>query len=578
MRGAAYESAPAAVDEHRWWWTVLSISVIVSIVAVTAVILPAVHYHYAGSDASNYTNNAFRRSYGLTTAEEFVPAEWTGIDQQAIGRAFTDARFMDAGGDGLGMMTPFVPVTGNRIQMHHDNLTARAAALALDLGSGQRAMSYLNYVFTALAVVAMFGIVRSITGSNVAAFVSATALALLPSEIMGARILLSEALAQLLWLVFAWAVIATRASWPSLILVLLVMTRPEFFVVLLAYALWVGWSRRFSLANLLALGLGSIAAGDGFLPTTGAFASLPSAALTVGAVAIGVVAGLVARGATPSTARDPEERSSAWVRWSILIALVSALLFELVRSTLDAREQLGPIEGQRFSTLGLLFGSAGVPLVVAGVTGLFLGAAMLRDRVPPVLGILCVPQLFVFVSMAASPDNQFYWTRRFHVFVYPTLCAGLGLLVACMCWQWSRTRATLAALLVGLACVVGMVPWMSRLETGSFEWRRLRAFHSSASQLPPESIVILPASSGGLKAQLPLRTVHGVWSFAVWDRAAAASVLRAAPGISSHPVLVEHAVANELGLEIVREGPLLDVDVSESEHFPLQLVEIAVPP
>lgn len=555
----------------------LAVCVIAALVVTVAALFPPMHQHYAGGDAADYINNAFRRSYETTSAERFAPPAWGDVDWRLMGSAFTDGRYLNSDRDdrAQGLMTNYVRVFDGRVDIAHDDLTARVAAAALDLGMGQRQVGYLNYLFLGCSAVALFGICRSLRLNILSALLAGALLVVIPSQIMGARYLLSEALAQALWLGMVWWVLRTRAKQAAafLPLVLLVMARPEFAVVAIAFAFWVGWVCWWHPVNLVTVVASGLLGSDiSFLgPLRG-----PTA--MAGAVLVGVVAGRAAQPAlrliTRSTVERALARPAAAPITSVAI-LVGIVAMELVRRRLDPGGAVGPIEYQMYSTLGLIRDAVGWPIVVLGVVGLVWHSERIVVRSPLVLGLMVAPLLVVFASMHSSPPSIHFWTRRFHLVVFPAMLVGLALLHASVLEGRRRGRFALAAL-VAVVALSGLVSPLQRLDRDAFAWRYTRDFHEDVARLPSDAVVLLPRTSAGLKAQLPMRTVHGLYSFVVYDALAAREVLEQVDGRTE--VLIDADLAAKVGLPVGGPSRVMRVRVSPEEGSSLELRTLCASP
>lgn len=583
--------APVGTPARPWRGAAEIAGVLVLLAAVVCALAawhPPEYAHYAGQDASLYVNNALKDELAQPPASSFFPPEVATeqLDVQRVGRALTDGKFLDEGSTThLGRMTPYATVTVDlRVDLPYDLFVSDVSSAALWAGAGQRDIGYISYLCFFGIGALLFLLGRQVTGRIAASAVGALVLILIPSMVEGARITMSEGLATILWLALVLGVSVTRGRcpWVLLLLIPLCLTRAEFLLVLAAAAAWAGWRRSRSPALAL-VAMGCVVA----VPTIGLFNIFPSLGSHHVSTALLVVVpypgGAAARWAWDRWWRSrpacdeamPAQPSARALRTFWVLALGGVCAAEIIRRLLLEGGSLGPIRWQRYSTLELLGSSLGwLPLLV-GVVGLIVGSRLLIAKVPPVVAAMASPMLFVFLWMSAVVPNEFFWTRRFHQLVYPVVALGVVLaLDALLRLEVLQRWRVPTAIGVAVLAVLSPTPGMADLDRSLLSWENVSAFHSSAQQIPQGSVVLLDTSGGSLKAQLPLRTVEGLWTYIVWEPEPAEPAVDALLG-TGRPVYAAPAVVEEMGLTPTGEAINLDVPVSDTETYavPLDLVQ-----
>lgn len=511
---------------------------------------PPQRWLYGGTDASNYFNNAARHAEPSEPAWDFLPADWQLDDDQA--EEVTSVLLDDDG-----RMSKFSTVRDGRVGLAQYNLYARLLQGAYDLDPDQLPW-FVNYVLWAGLCVVLALLAQRLARSWVAAVAVGIMVIALPSYLLGARLTRTEALAAVLFALFGLATVLTRgqSALPGLLLVPAWLTRTEFIVPLLIWILWGVLRQKRGTAAVVAA---TIAAsylvpfggrGQLFDTDRDLFAFLP-------AVGVWILVPVYALGAVVARrGHDGIERAARWLAglgskawlhraaWGAV--LVAAVVFEAARRGLELQEHLGPIVGQRFSTLGLVVDSMGWPLAVVGAAGLVLLGPRLAGRAPLVLAAVTVPHAWVLVRLHASPSSPWSYTRRFHEALYPVLLLGVALVVA---WVVEQLRAkagsgravasgTLLVLAV-VAVAATVVPLRSQQPDVELSRYDADAFGAAAGTLPEGSFVFMADEFGGGKAQIPLRTQHGVWSFVVYAPGRFEAVAEALLAEGSSPVYLE---------------------------------------
>jgi hypothetical protein len=557
------------------------------VVGALAAAFPPEYAHYAGQDASLYVNNALKDELDQPPASSFFPPEVAteDLDARQVGEAFTDGKFLDDGSGGLGRMTPFVPVSSAfEVRMIYDLLVSDVSSAALWAGAGQRDIGYINYALLFGTAVLVFLLGRELTGRNAASAAGALVITVIPSMVEGARLTMGEALATFLWLLLVYLVTRSRGrdQWAFLLLIPLCATRAEFLVVLAALAAWAGWRRSRSLVLGLAA-VGCVVVEPtisllNFFPPLAEY-DVSTAILVVGPYLAGLLGRLAYDRWSPfGPTRDapmPEQPSTRALQVFWAVAIGGFFAAEGIRRLLDEGQSVGPIRWQRFSTLDLLGSSLGWFTLVVGVIGLIAGSRLLIAKIPPVLAVMTAPMLFVFLWMSAFTPNEFLWTRRFHLLVYPALALGVTLALDALLRDRRLDRwGVPAAAVVGVLAILAPALGLRDLDRSLLSWENVSDFHASAQQIPDGSIVLLDTSGGALKAQLPMRTVDGLWTYIVWEPEPAQDLVPVLQA-TGRPVLAASSVVDELGLDTTGEVITLEVPVSDAEAYAVPLEVVA---
>jgi hypothetical protein len=450
---------------------------------------------------------------------------------------------------------------------------------------------YLNYFSTVAFSIVLFLIFKRLHFETPVALFAASAVFALPSYIAGARYPLSEATASLLQAGMVLSFLTARSStdWkPYVCLIALTWCRAEFLacsLISIAYLSLMAPTRR-TLWILLLLSFNHILLYTYYQWANLGHINLLRVPLTLGLLSPSIVLlGWLARRTFDRLKFRPLnvrrllrqlKPSVAIHTFAFLVAFVVAL--DAIRmghlDVLGAPEITG--SRPRYSTVSLLVDSVGLPLIVLGIAGLAMSFPKIVRHIPIPLAIVLAPQLVVLVDMHATPSNPFYWTRRFHLLVYPMLLFGLATSAHFIFKRFRDAKLGVLALPLSLFFLSSTVhasqDFFERATKASFTRESLAQFHRSADRLPEDAIVVLRRKHGGYEAQQPLRAFHGLWSFVVWDDEHLAESVRTLSK-TGRPVLVDTTLLSAAEQSHAADQVFeLPVRISAQNHFILELM------
>ena len=567
--------------------------------------------HTGGGDAANYANAGEQYASARPAGRDFLPPEIQPPDGELIDDELFGA-LVRPGGESprTGVMTSFVFVSQNgTVRYPHAHLSPRVSGL-VERVVGLSAVPFLSFGYLAIASVLMACVVWTVTGSAVAAIAASIIYVTLPSHVELARYPMSEPLTVVLVLAAVLAVLRlprhhvalgllplallphVREEFQLSVLVAIVVltaVRPRWWSIVVGALVLTSWIQ-------LSGGPGSPTplTSFGFQPslpwpspaTVAEGLAKPSQAghLALPAAMIGLALGLVAPlrasvGSMLARAADAV-RARPWVL--VLIVALVVVVGDLLKARMEPGETIlsGVIRQARFPTSRLLWESAGL-LLVLGVVGVAIALPRLIERFGLVGGAWLLPLLAVFVDMHATPTNELWWTRRFHQFAYPALILGATVAgVEAARWVRKRVPRTAAfasvALLATTVLVVGQVALTADRYPSAAGASSIRddlaATHDALDALPPESVILYGYDGAAQKLQHLSRTLHGHYSFIVWDPSATASVIEEMAS-TGRPVFVDVFLLERS--EVVDEWVPDGLVPSEGGYREIQLERIA---
>ncbi len=537
------------------------------------------YFHFAGTDASNYVNLAEKYLGGQESANVFYSDSWeiTTEEVDLINQAFTDMRGANGDqGPRVGLMTPYVFVDNvGKIVYPHFHLFS---FLLIGFETVSLDGAYLNYVLLILSSFLMFGLVKKMTKDSFVSLCSAVLMFVIPSLIMGARYPLSEGTALFLNLFMLWVMVRKWPLinfWGLLVLMPLTWARPEFLFITFFVVIFCGFFKKkvsFYIPVLLVLNFYFLffyytSINFSYAPTSIMFRFLIVGLFAPFMYGVGMLLGKFFKRQVIEVAN--------WIRNHFLLLLmlffVSVGFIDLIKMFVLAEGgSFLFMEHARFSTFRLLVDSFGWPFFIIAATGLVFLFKHHAKAIPGILYLLLLPHLLVFVSMQATPTNEWFWTRRFHEFVYPFFIFSAGYFFYLLARKLGRKKVISCLVLISLIIGVNCAEFKGFYHD-YLTYDNVKVFHDSATGIEGGAIVILGGGGMSKKAQLPLRTFHGLWAYVTWDKDHLEEALPIFFNLNK-PIYIESTIFD--GSNEIKEEVYLDVYVSDRERSEIHLVRI----
>jgi hypothetical protein len=553
---------------RTWRESIVWMFLVGVIVGVLCQFYQPIHFHYGGTDASNYVNRSVIQVQTGSAKQDFYPPEVKSHDYDLLDKTFTMK------GRSIWVEWSYVGA-GHKIEYAHPSLFGKLMSLPRYLFSSKYIAGYTNYLFLFLSMITFFVLMRNLGQPLLATSLGTLVVFLSPAFLVAARYPLTE----LMTCFLLWAMVLSYVSLKkdqrhlaALWLVPLMLTRREYSIIYPIFLLYAGVTRNgWRVAALILLGdlsleLFNPKPWQRFIPMLkNSIDQWSPLWVFLGATVLSWPYRRYLNSKFIILKDKLLTRPKVWITsWFIFWLLVGSL--DLLR--LNGFDfYFGNVRYGTFSTIS--FG-AGLFLLIGGALGWTLWGRTVFQRLPGVVALLLAPQFMVFVTMQATPENPWYWTRRLVPFVIPWLGLGLVLLLG---WVQKRVDEKfvlrpLPAIMVGTAALVAVFAmsleaYKRMPPTDYLVPKYLDQFHADAADLPSESVVILKADPQTKGGALPLRTFHNIYSYIVWNSSQLKEALKKFSG--QRPILIDERLLEHLALEFTHMPKKLRIPFSSKQ-------------